>query len=66
MEPMRLEHIANTPVKTFDHDVGFGRPRIGQPVFDVEVLAQSVKLVCPVASRSREANKRSEVALRGG
>jgi len=42
---MRLEHICNAAVEAFDHAVGSWRSGFGQAVFNVQGLAQLIKLV---------------------
>jgi hypothetical protein len=37
--------IADAPIETLHHAVGFGCSGVGQPVLDAEVRAQSVELM---------------------
>ena len=49
VESMRLEHIRNAPIETLDHPTGLGRSGLGQPVLDLQRLAQLVKLMLATA-----------------
>lgn len=40
-----LEHIADTPIESFDHAIGFGRSGFGQPVLYAQFPAQLIKLM---------------------
>ena len=44
-EAMGFEHIGNAPIKAFDHAVGAGRAGLGQAMFNVQGLAQLIKLM---------------------
>ena len=46
-ESMRFEHIGNAPIKAFDHAIGSGRAWLGQAMFNVQGLAQLIKLMVP-------------------
>ena len=45
IEPVRLEHIGNAAIESFDHAIGSGGPWLRQPVLDPQLLAQLVELV---------------------
>ena len=44
-ESMGFEHIGNTSVEALDHAVGAGRAWLGQAMFNVQGLAQLIKLM---------------------
>ena len=44
-ESIRFEHIGNAPIEALNHGVGSGHAWLGQAVFNVQCLAQLVKLV---------------------
>ena len=44
-EPMGFEHIGNTSVESLDHAIGSGRAWLGQAMFNVQGLAQLIKLM---------------------
>ena len=44
-EPMGLESITDATVGPLHHPVGCGRPGLGQPVLDTQLLAQPIKLM---------------------
>lgn len=44
-ESMGFEHIGNAPIKAFDHAIGSGRAWPGQAMFNVQGLAQLIKLM---------------------
>ncbi len=44
-ESMGFEHIGNAPIKAFDHAIGSGRAWLGQAMFNVQGLAQLIKLM---------------------
>ena len=45
IEPVRLEHIGNAAIESFDHAIGSRCSGLGQPVFDSQFLAQPVELM---------------------
>ena len=44
-EPMGFEHIGNAPIEALDHAIGSGRAWLGQAMFNVQGLAQLIKLM---------------------
>lgn len=44
-ESMGFEHIGNAPIEAFDHAIGSGRAWLGQAMFNVQGLAQLIKLM---------------------
>ena len=44
-ESMGFEHISNAPIEALDHAIGSGRAGLGQAVFNVQCLAQLIKLM---------------------
>ena len=45
VESMRLQYIRNAPIEALDHPIGLRGSRLCQPVFDLQRLAQLIKLM---------------------